>query len=152
VLDPDPEVHPPAAHPGMVWTSDVVEVTSAGVTHGSHELVGPPNAGSGASPYAWHAGPDASAQVEVRFAEPHRLAATHVVQNFNPGAVRAVVLIGASGKRTRRVVPPDHAKDIDLVIRERACTAEPIAAIRLELETGPVEAQLDAIGYEICAP
>ena len=77
-----------------------------------------------------------------------------VFETYNPGAVSRVELVSLSGKRT--VVYQGAAAPMSVPAFQRkidfACTAEPIASVRVTLQSAAVPGwnEIDAIGARVC--
>ena len=112
----------------------------------------------GDDPNAWASeGADDRVEfLEVGFDHPRPVRGVDIVENHNPGAVTRVELIATDGTRTvassarpsTGLATPFHRR-IDL-----ACTAKPIAAVRVTLDSAAVPDwnEIDAIGLRPCTP
>jgi len=112
----------------------------------------------GDDPNAWASeGADDRVEfLEVGFDNPRPVRGVDIVENHNPGAVTRVELIATDGTRTvaysarpsTGLATPSHRR-IDL-----ACTAQPIAAVRVTLDSTAVPDwnEIDAIGLRPCTP
>nr|HEX4314817.1 YXWGXW repeat-containing protein [Kofleriaceae bacterium] len=93
--------------------------------------------------------PDAPEEfIEVGFATPMRAVGADIYETFNPGAVARVELIGASSTHAIATTP-----STDQPLRARMpCSSEPIAAVRVVLESSAVPGwnEIDAIGLVPC--
>ncbi|MES2764991.1 MAG: OmpA family protein [Bacteroidota bacterium] len=149
------------------WASRVLYSTSAYASSGAYSVVqilGRPNSLSfknTASPIAWAAkkdGADATpGQVEVlKVGFKNSLKATQVaiVENFNPGAIIAVIISGTSGEsdtiysaRAETVEIP--ARTLNIFFKSRF----EISELELHLHTGKIAGwnQIDAIGISTSA-
>ncbi len=105
--------------------------------------------------------PDAEGEfLEVGFDRPVRIRAVIVAETFNPGAITAITAGLASGSRqvlVREGVTPITAMGGEYAAQLhrfdlRGCTAEPIASIRIDLDSAAVPGwnEIDAIGVEPC--
>lgn len=156
-LDPPPPVDPPAA-PAMAWAASIRAVSSqyGEDDWSAKKALGPPDVippGSD-SPSAW-ASMEADATIEfieVGFAGAQRMNALEIFESFNPGAVSRVELILAGGGRVlvhegRAAAQEGTRRRIDF-----ACTAEPVAGVRVTLDSAAVPGwnEIDAIGGQPC--
>ena len=142
---------PPVVVPRVQWASSVRAVSSeyTSTRWSAQQVLGPPNAGEGTdNPNAWaslaaDSGPEF---IEVGFAQPTRIAGLEIYESFNPGAVRTVELVGASGRRTT-IQTGGSVRQLGF-----ACTEEPIVAARISLASSEVAGwnELDAIGAVSC--
>ena len=140
---------PPAPH--VQWASSVRAVSSeySPTRWSAQQVLGPPDAREpGDNPNAWASltadgGPEF---IEVGFAQPARLAGLEIYESFNPGAVRSVELIGASGRRTT-IATAGAVRQLQFT-----CTDEPIVGARITLASDQVPGwnELDAIGAVSC--
>jgi len=166
LLDLAPPAHlevatsdPPPAD--LVWASAVRAVSSqyTETDWSASRALGPPDvpAAGGDDPNAW-ASTDADAAVEfleVGFDRARPIDGVDIVESHNAGAVTRVELIAADGTRTvaysatAAATSSPFRRHIDL-----ACTARPIAAIRVTLDSAAVPDwnEIDAIGVRPCRP
>jgi hypothetical protein len=145
------DIPPPPPAPHVQWASAVRAVSSeyTATRWSAQQVLGAPNASEGGdNPNAWASltadgGPEF---IEVGFAQPTRLAGMQIFESYNPGAIRSIELIGASGRR--------HAVAAIGPMRqlEFACTDEPIVGARITLASDQVSGwnELDAIGAVSC--
>lgn len=145
-------VTPKAAAPARVQWAATVRAFSSQYSVGqwsANQVLGAPNAYTGGdNPNAWapltaDGGPEF---IEVGFAEPTKLAGLQIYESFNPGAVRLVELITASGKHVPYPVQgPVHELHFQ-------CTGEDIVAARITLASQEVGGwnEIDAIGAVGC--
>ena len=145
------DVPPPPPAPHVQWASSVRAVSSEYTASrwSAQQVLGAPNAGEGAdNPNAWASlTADGSPEfIEVGFAQPTRLAGLQIFESYNPGAVRTVELIGASGRRTT-VQAAGAVRQLPF-----GCTDEPIVGARITLASEQVAGwnELDAIGAVSC--
>lgn len=99
--------------------------------------------------------------IEVGFAQPQHVMSVEIFQTYNPGAISRVELVTASGKRFDAPQGRSEIGQISGGTNQRSeryiidlpCTAEPIAAVRVELASGRVPGwnEIDAIGVAACA-
>ncbi|MFN0251390.1 MAG: hypothetical protein ACKV2T_31230 [Kofleriaceae bacterium] len=98
---------------------------------------------------------DRDEYLEVGFAQPRRASAVEIYETYNPGAVRSITMITTSGKRIEayRANPSATGQNLNILRADVGCTAEPIAAVRVELGSKAVEGwnEIDAIGLVPCA-
>jgi len=149
---------PPAE---LVWASSVRAVSSqyTGTDWSASRALGAPDvpAAGGDDPNAW-ASADADATVEfleVGFDRARHIDGVELVESHNAGAVTRVELIADDGTRTVAYSAPAAAaaspfhRHIDF-----ACTARPIAAVRVTLDSAAVPDwnEIDAIGVRPCRP
>ena len=140
-----------AAPSRVQWASSVTAFSSEYTTSrwSAQQVLGPPNAQAGGdNPNAWASltADGGEELIEVGFAQPTRLDGLQIVESFNPGAVRLVELIGASGKRVPYPVQ-GPVRDLHFT-----CTDEPIVGVRLTLASDQVSGwnEIDAIGAVAC--
>lgn len=152
----------PAATP--VWASHVIGFSSqyTDTSWSARAALGAPDTfpRSGDINTAWATrAPDAEGEfIEVGFATPMRIRAVVAVETFNPGAITTVTAGLASGARqvlVREPVTPIGGEQFGArqrVFDLRECTAEPVASIRLDLDSAAVPGwnELDAIGVVPC--
>jgi hypothetical protein len=154
----------PARAAAIEWASSVRAVSSEynDSTWSAQQVLGPPNVypRSGDLAGAWASKlPDGGEEfVEVGFEHPTRAHAIQIYETFNPGAVRSVEIITASGRHEvvydnpgvgdiGGQLAPAMIKTIDT-----QCTSEPVVAVRVTLASGLVPGwnELDAIGIVPC--
>ena len=155
--DPAP---PPAPEPQRIWASELRAVSSQyGVgSWSADQLLGPadvyPRGEDDARAWAPLEADGGHELVEVGFGAPRRITGVEVYETLHPGAVRAIVLVGADGShRTVHEADPRplgdgaHRTSIEL-----ACTDEPVAAVRVLLDTRAVPGwnEIDAIAVRPC--
>ncbi len=161
---PAPDTLPPAVEPAdeIAWATTVRAYSSQYTDSewSAARVLGAPDvpAAGGDDPNAWASeGADDRVEfLEVGFDQPSRVRGVDIVENHNPGAVTRVELIAADGTRTvaysSRPTPGSTSpfrRRIDL-----ACTAQPIAAVRVTLDSTAVPDwnEIDAIGLRPCTP
>ena len=92
------------------WASKVIAVSSEyhPEIHGAWQVLGEPNVlpTGGTSPYAWRVAAaynevesTAPATINLGYTTPMRIRQVAVAENFNPGAVESIVLLGTKGER-----------------------------------------------------
>lgn len=141
-----------ATAPARVQWAATVRAFSSQYSVGNwsaNQVLGAPNAYAGGdNPNAWASltadgGPEF---IEVGFAEPQKLSGLQIYESFNPGAVRLVELITASGKHVPFPVQgPVHELHF-------ACTDEAIIGARVTVASQEVGGwnEIDAIGAVGC--
>lgn len=158
-LDHPPTPPSPPTPREPLWASRVVGMSSEWSTDAwsAARVLGPPDVRNpGTDDDAAWASREADAPtewIEVALPTPTRLTGIDVIESYNPGALSAVELITASG--ARRTVFAASATGPTGAYRRAigfACTAEPIAAIRVTLASAAVAGwnELDAIGGRPC--
>lgn len=112
-----------------------------------------PAGGDNAGAWASTGADDRREFLELGF-EPHRITALDIFETYNPGAVTRIEVMTVSG--TRRTIyqaapeamsRPSFQRHVDI-----GCTAEPIAAVRVELDSAAVPGwnEIDAVGVVPC--
>jgi hypothetical protein len=161
---PAPDILPPAVEPAdeIAWASSVRAYSSQYTDSewSASRVLGAPDvpAAGGDDPNAWASeGADDRVEfLEVGFDQPRRVRGVDIVENHNPGAVTRVELIATDGTRTvaysSRPTPGSATpfrRRIDI-----ACTAQPIAAVRVTIDSTAVPDwnEIDAIGLRPCTP
>jgi hypothetical protein len=147
-----------------VWASHVVGFSSqyTDTSWSARAALGAPDtfprAGDINTAWATRA-PDAEGEfIEVGFATPMRIRAVVAVETFNPGAITTVTAGLASGTRqvlVREGVTPLGGEQFGArqrVFDLRECTADPVASLRLDLDSAAVPGwnEIDAIGVVPC--
>jgi hypothetical protein len=144
----------------VVWAS-TVRAFSSQYTDGdwsAARALGAPDvpAGGGDHPNAWAPeGPDDRVEfLEVGFDRPRRIDGVDVLETHNAGAVTRVELIADDGTRTVAYSAGPAALAPFRRHIALACTARPIAAVRVTLESAAVADwnEIDAIGVRPCTP
>lgn len=150
-----------AVPPAVQWATSVRGASSeyTSTSWAASNALGAPDVypASGDNAHAWASlGADSGPEwIEVGYAQPTPISAVDVVETFNPGAVQRVVLTTASGEHvvayTGAAVAAGAASRTNRIAV--ACTAEPIVAVRVELDSQAVPGwnEIDAIGVEPCA-
>ena len=152
---------PPASPPQPQWASSVRGFSTqyTATSWAATQVLGAPDVhpGHGDNPRAWASlgADDRDEWLEVGFAQPMHASAVEVYETFNPGAVRAITLITASGERISAYQgTPGATGAVSNVLRAQlGCTAEPIVAVRVDLASAAVGGwnEIDAIGLAPCA-
>ncbi len=152
---------PPPTPPAMIWAASVRDLSTqyASDNWSAAQALGAPDVfpahGDQVKAWASLTADDRLEFLEVALARPSVLSAVEVYETYNPGAVSEIELIGVSGKRVVVHRQPAAAsgqgaqrKRVDF-----ACTAEPIAAIRVTVDSQRVAGwnEIDAIGGQPCA-
>ena len=143
---------PPAPlAPRVQWANSVRAVSSeyTPTRWSAQQVLGPPDAQAGGdNPNAWASltadgGPEF---IEVGFPQAARLSGLEIYESYNPGAVRSVELIGASGRRVT-ISTVGSVRQLGFT-----CTEEPIVGARITLASDQVSGwnELDAIGAVSC--
>ncbi len=149
---------PPA--PATVWSASVRSSSSqysVGNWSAARALGAPdvfPGHGDHVNAWASLGADDRVEHLELGLARPVHVSAVEVFETFNPGAVSEIELVAASGART--VVHRGPAAPAGAAARvhrtEVACTAEPIVAVRITLDSPAVPGwnEIDAVGVVPC--
>ena len=128
------------------WASSVRGVSSqyTASSWSAQQVLGPPNVypNGGDNSQAWaslaaDSGPE---WIEVAYAQPMPTSGVHIFETFHPGAVSHVELITTSGAHIvaydgAATVASEAARELHVDV---ACTAEPIAAVRVTLDSAAV--------------
>lgn len=120
-----------------------------------------PGGGDNENAWASESADDRAEWLEVGFARPRSISAVHIYETFNPGAVGRVELITTSGRRIEVTESRSSSSSADSEVGENesvlrvapvACTSEPIAAVRVHVDSKRVEGwnEIDAIGVVPC--
>jgi hypothetical protein len=161
-LTSPPVVTPPM--PETEWASTVRAVSSqyTDTSWSAQQVLGPPDvfpsAGDNAKAWASLAADGGDEFIEVGFAQAYPISELAIYETFNPGAVRDIELITASGKQIHRATPPDVLIDGKPMPSRRLAVpvdcGEPIVAARITLASGQVAGwnEIDAIGATTCTP
>lgn len=157
-IDRVPEVATPA--PALVWAATVRGASSqwSADAWSAARVLGPPEvyprSGDDARAWASRGADDQVEWIEVGLAQPRRLAAVQIAETYNPGAITRVELYRASGAVEVAYAGAAVATGPAATLRTIgfACTAEPIVAIRVTLDSAAVAGwnELDAIGGQPC--
>ena len=120
----------------------------------ARQVLGAPDVypGTGDDEHAWaSATADGRAEwLEVGFAQPRPISAVEVYETFNPGAVGRLELVTTTG---RRIEVKTHRRYPDArQVVQVECTSEPIAAVRVHVDSKRVAGwnEIDAIGIVPC--
>lgn len=155
---PAPDAAPPA--PPIVWAASVRGFSSqwSESSWSAAQVLGPPQifpaSGDDARAWASKGADDRVEWIEVGLDAPRRLSAVQLFESYNPGAVTRIELVSTSG--ARHVAYAGDPMRMGEVAGQRtfdfACTDEPIAAIRVTLDSPSVSGwnELDAIGGVPC--
>jgi hypothetical protein len=145
--------------PAAIFASSVIASSSqySEDSWSAHRALGAPDVypAGGDQANAWaSAGADDRAEfLELGF-DPHRISAVDVFETYNPGAITRIEVMTVSGTRQTlyQAAPeamsrPSFQRHVDV-----GCTAEPIAAIRIELDSAAVPGwnEIDAVGVVPC--
>lgn len=155
-------LHEPApAPPAMIWGANVRALStqyaednwSAAQATGAPDVF--PAHGDQVKAWASLGADDRPEFLEIELARPSVLSAVEVYETYNPGAVSEIELIGVSGKRVvvHRQAAAASGQGAQRKRVDFACTAEPIAAIRVTVDSPRVAGwnEIDAIGGQPCA-
>lgn len=143
----------------IVWASTVRAFSSqySDSDWSAARVLGPPDVpdGGGDHPNAWASASadDRVEFIEVGFDRPRRISGVDIHENHNAGAITRIELIDIDGIRT--VAFHDKAQPRPspyLGGTYLACTAKPIAAVRVTLDSSAVPDwnEIDAIGVRPC--
>ncbi len=159
-----PPVVPPPM-PETEWASTVRAVSSqyTNTSWSAQQVLGPPDvfpsAGDNAKAWASLAADGGDEFIEVGFAHPYPISELAIYETYNPGAVREIELITASGQHIVHTAPPEAMIDgKPSTASHRLSLAldcgEPIIAARITLASGQVPGwnEIDAIGATTCTP
>jgi hypothetical protein len=111
-----------------------------------------PAAGDDENAWASEGADDRAEWLEVGFAQPRSIQAVEIYETFNPGAVGRVELITTTGKRIEVAVDRQQSGESVRRVAPVSCTSEPIAAVRVHVDSKAVEGwnEIDAIGVLPC--
>ena len=111
-----------------------------------------PGAGDNVNAWASESADDRAEWLEVGFEKARSISAVEIYETFNPGAVGRVELITTSGKRIEVAVDRQPSGESARRIAPVACTSEPIAAVRVHVDSKAVAGwnEIDAIGVVPC--
>jgi len=155
----DAQFREPAAAPATVWASAVRGVSSeySATSWAATQALGAPDVypahGDLAKAWASKGADDQAEWIELGFETPRAISAVEIYETFNPGAVARVELVTTSGRRIPiqpdRTPPGPTSRKLRLDV---ACTSEPIAAVRVDLDSPAVTGwnELDAVGIVPC--
>ncbi|MEJ7600194.1 MAG: hypothetical protein WKG01_19960 [Kofleriaceae bacterium] len=119
----------------------------------ARQVLGAPDVypGTGDHEHAWasETADDRAEWLEVGFAQPRAISGVELYETFNPGAVGRVELITTTGRRIEVAVDRQQTARHLVPV---TCTSEPIAAVRVHLDSKAVEGwnEIDAIGVVPC--
>ena len=158
-----PPVSPPPI-PETEWASTVRAVSSqyTDTSWSARQVLGPPDvfpsAGDNAKAWASLAADGGDEFIEVGFAHAYPISELAIYETYNPGAVRDIELITASGKHIKRatssVLEGDDKTPLSRRLTVPVDCGEPIVAARITLASGQVAGwnEIDAIGATTCTP
>ena len=119
-----------------------------------------PGTGDNENAWASEGADDRAEWLEVGFAQPRSISAVQIYETFNPGAVGRIELVTTTGRRIEVRVARSSSTSNDseagdeslLSVAPMACTSEPIAAVRVHVDSKAVEGwnEIDAIGVVPC--
>jgi hypothetical protein len=152
----------PPAKQRVMWASSVLGFSTqySDTAWSAQQALGAPNVypNHGDIQQAW-ASRTADGQdewIELGFDVPRSISAVEIYETYNPGAIGTVELITTSGQRIQLRGPTLErtASPSNKLVLQTSCTAEPIAAVRINVEsTGtPGWNELDAVGLVPCTP
>ena len=151
----------PIAPPVTQWAASVREMSTqyAASSWAANKVLGAPDVypayGDNTNAWASLGADDRDELLEVGYAQPVRASAVEIYETYNPGAVRSITLITTSGMRIEayRANPIASGATANRLRVDTRCTAEPIAAVRVELGSLQVPGwnEIDAIGLVPCA-
>ena len=152
---------PPPAPLVTQWASSVRGVSTQYTADqwSANRVLGAPDVfpahGDNVNAWASLGADDREEWIEVAFAQPTHASAVEVYETFNPGAVSAIELVTASGKRftAYEAVPGGRGPVANKLRAELGCTSEAIAAVKVTLASPRVTGwnELDASGLVPCA-
>ena len=152
--------HLPDPAPLIEWASSVIDVSSqySDSAWAATQALGPPDVfpGYGDQAKAWASlgADDHEEWIEVGFARADSISEVEVYETYNPGAIDRVELITPRGHRIDAAASTVTANPSGSALRRFTvrCTAEPIVAVRIHLDSLAVAGwnELDAIGVVPC--
>jgi hypothetical protein len=152
---------PPPAPLHTQWASSVRAVSTqyTAASWAAHKVLGAPDVfpahGDNANAWASLGADDRDEFLEVGYSQPMRASAVEIYETFNPGAVRSITLITTSGTHISayQAAPSATGVTAHRLRVDIGCTAEPIAAVRVELGSMQVPGwnEIDAIGLVPCS-
>lgn len=152
---------PPPAPITPQWASSVRAVSTqyTAQSWAANKALGAPDVfpagGDNANAWASLGADDRDEVLEVGFSQPMHASAVEIYETYNPGAVRSVTLITTSGKSivAYQANPMGTGTTSNRLHVDTACTAEPIAAVRLDIASTQVAGwnEIDAIGLVPCS-
>jgi hypothetical protein len=149
----------PKVPPQTIWASTVRGFSTQYSTPSwsAAQVLGAPNvypaAGDQTAAWASLGADDRAEWLEVGFDQPRPVSGVEVFETYNPGAVTRVELITTSGRRivayAGAAAPRGGSYKREIQV---ACTGEPVAAVRVELDSKAVPGwnEIDAIGVVPC--
>lgn len=156
--EPDPVVATP---PATQWASSVRAMSTqyTAESWSANRVLGAPDVfpahGDNVNAWASLGADDRDELLEVGFAQPMHASAVEIYETFNPGAVRSITLVTTSGEHIAayRANPMSTGVTANRLRASVQCTAEPIAAVRVEIGSTQVAGwnEIDAIGLVPCA-
>lgn len=146
------------APPQLAWASTVLGMSSqyTASSWSAAEALGPPDVypAIGDQAHAWASlGADDRAEwLHVGYTDPTPITAVEVYETFNPGAVDRIELVTASGHTITAYAGQASSTTTARRRIELACTSEPIASVRVHLDSRGVAGwnEIDAIGVQPC--
>jgi hypothetical protein len=153
-----PEVTAPAL---IDWATSVVEFSTQYSDHGwsAQQVLGPPDVfpayGDVVRAWASKGADDRDEFIEVGFERPGMISAVEVYETYNPGAIDRIELVTVRGRRIDVPIsgPPPLPNTSARRQFEFRCTKEPIASVRIHLDSQRVPGwnEIDAIGIVPCS-
>jgi len=152
-----PAAEPVIAMTEPVWASSVRGFSSqySADAWSAKRALGTPDVfpGNGDNENAWasESADDRAEWLELGFAQPQRISGVEIYETFNPGAVGRVELITTAGRRIEVAVARQQGASVRSSAQV-ACTTEPIAAVRVHVDSKSVEGwnEIDAVGVVPC--
>jgi hypothetical protein len=151
---------PPPAMITPQWASSIRAVSTqyTATSWAANKALGAPDVfpagGDNANAWASLGADDRDEFLEVGFSQPMRASAVEIYETYNPGAVRSITMITASGKSitARQANPMATGATSNRLRADVSCTAEPIVAVRVEIASTQVTGwnEIDAIGLVPC--
>jgi hypothetical protein len=153
-----PEITSP---PLIDWATTVIEFSTQYSDNGwsAQQVLGPPDVypayGDIVRAWASKGADDRDEFIEVGFARPGLISAVEVYETYNPGAIDRIELVTVRGRRID--VPVSGPAPVPGTSARRQfefrCTKEPIASVRLHLDSPKVAGwnEIDAIGVVPCS-
>lgn len=147
--------------PAMIWAATVRSMSSQYAVDdwSAKRALGAPDVfpagGDQVNAWASEGADDRVEYLELGLERAAHISALEIFETFNPGAVSRIELIGRSGTRTlvHRGTPAATGRVSNVHRTDFACSAEPIVAVRVTLDSPAVEGwnELDAVGAQPCA-
>jgi hypothetical protein len=150
----------PVAIASPMWASSVRSASTeySNDTWSAARALGAPDVypagGDQVNAWASRGADDRIEHLELAFDSARRISAVDVFETYNPGAVSRIELIAADG--TRLTVHDARAEALGRPSFQRhvdfACTSQPIAAVRLTIDSPAVAGwnEIDAVGVTPC--